>query len=107
MPQDPPDKGSRPVVVVSHDARNRNARADTVLVIPLSTSIQLAGVPTHVLLTAGETGLGQDSIARAQDITVLQKTTLREPRMALRRVSDRRICEIARLVELAMDCVRA
>ena len=53
---DPPDKGRRPVIVVSPDSRNRHERATTVLVIPLSTSIHKLG-PAHMLLSAGETGL--------------------------------------------------
>jgi len=36
---DPPDKGLRPVVMVSIDARNRHERAPTVLVVPLTTAI--------------------------------------------------------------------
>ena len=36
---DPPDKGIGPVLIVSVDARNQHERADTVLAIPLTTSI--------------------------------------------------------------------
>jgi len=69
---DPPEKGRRPVVIVSLDARNRHERADTVLVIPLTTSIH-KDFPTHVFLPAAETGLQADSAARAEDITVVRK----------------------------------
>ena len=106
MPQDPPGKGRRPVIVVSLDGRNRNERANTVLVIPLSTSIHRSGLPTNLLLTTGETGLAEDSIALAHEITALRKETLIEPRGALRRISNTRICELARMVELSMGCVR-
>ena len=104
LPADPPDKGLRPVVIVSLDARNRNAQANTVLVVPLSTSVHLASSPTHTLLPAGETGLQADSIARAQDITIVRKDALVEPRSQLRFVSDTRICELAQKVKIAMDC---
>jgi mRNA-degrading endonuclease toxin of MazEF toxin-antitoxin module len=100
---DPPEKGRRPVVIVSLDARNRHERADTVLVIPLTISIHKE-VPTHILLTAGETGLQTDSAARAEDITVVRKQSLIEPRTRLRRLSDRRICELAAKVGMAMGC---
>ena len=93
------------MVIVSRDARNRHERADTVLVIPLSTSVHKADHPTHVFLAAGETGLSEDSIARAEDITVVRKTHLVEPRSALRRVSHRRICELADVVRIAMGCI--
>ena len=58
LPVDPPEKGRRPVVIVSLDARNRHERADTVLVVPLTTSIHKEA-PTHVFLPAGETGFKQ------------------------------------------------
>ena len=105
LPVDPPEKGRRPVVIVSLDARNRHERADTVLVIPLSTSIHKADHPTHLFLAAGESGLSEDSIARAEDITVIRKVHLIEPRSALRTLSHRRVCELAEMVKVAMGCL--
>ena len=100
---DPPGKGRRPVVIVSIDARNRHERADTVLVVPLTTTIQ-KNVPTHVLLAAGETGLPADSAARAEDITTVRKHSLIPPRGGLRRLANRRICELAERVCIALGC---
>lgn len=102
---DPPGKGRRPVVIVSLDARNRHERADTVLAVPLTTSIHKE-VPTHVFLPAGETGLAADSAARAEDITVIRKQSLVEAKGRLRRLSDRRVCEIADKILVAMGCAR-
>lgn len=96
-------KGRRPVVIVSLDVRNRHERADTVLVVPLTTTVHKAS-PTHVLLPAGETGLQSDSAARAEDITVVRKSSLTEPHGRLRQLSHRRVCELARKVGLAMGC---
>lgn len=92
------------MIVVSLDARNRFPRAQNVLVVPLSTSVHKAEHPLHLLLSAGETGLAEDSIARAEDITVVPKSELAEPRTALRMVSNRRVCELADKVKLAMGC---
>lgn len=103
LPVDPPEKGRRPVVIVSIDARNRHERADTVLVVPLTSSIH-KGFPTHVFLTAGETGLQRDSAARAEDITVVRKQSLVEPQTGLRQLADAKICELASKVALAMGC---
>ena len=103
LPVDPPEKGRRPVVIVSLDARNRHERADTVLVVPLTTSIH-KDVPTHVFLPAGETGLQSDSAARAEDVTVIRKGSLIEPRTRLRQLADKRICELASKVSIAMGC---
>src|SRR5580704_10989355 len=101
LPSDPPEKGRRPVVIVSMNARNRHERADTVLVVPLTTSIHREA-PTHVFLAAGETGLQSDSAARAEDITVVRKQSLIEPTGRLRQLSDKRICELAGKVSIAM-----
>jgi mRNA interferase MazF len=103
LPADPPDKGRRPVVIVSLNARNRHDRADTVLVVPLTTAIH-HDAPTHVLLSAGETGLQADSAARAEDVTVVRKSALFEPRTPLRQLADRRVCELASKVIMAMGC---
>lgn len=91
------------MVIVSVDARNRHERADTVLVVPLTTSIH-KGAPTHVQLTAGETGLQSDSAARAEDITVVGKQILVQSRGPLRRLSNTRICELANRVLIATGC---
>jgi mRNA-degrading endonuclease toxin of MazEF toxin-antitoxin module len=99
----PPGKGSRPVIIVSTDARNRHERAETVLVVPLTTTVHKE-IPTHVHLTAAETGLSEDSAARAEDITVVRKQSLVEPRRGLRQVSEKRICEIAAKVRIAAGC---
>jgi mRNA-degrading endonuclease toxin of MazEF toxin-antitoxin module len=103
---DPPGKGRRPVVIVSLDARNRHERADTVLVVPLTTSVHKSA-PTHVFLAAEETGLQADSAARAENITVVRKQSLVQPNAPLRRLADRRICELAAKVSLAMGCAPA
>jgi mRNA-degrading endonuclease toxin of MazEF toxin-antitoxin module len=101
-PTDPPDKLERPVVIVSVDARNRHARASTVLIVPLTGWVE-KDVPTHILLAPGEAGLNP-SCARAEDITVVQKESLIEPKHALRTLSNTRICQIADAVRMAMGC---
>ena len=100
---DPPEKGRRPVIVVSPDARNRHERATTVLVIPLSTSIHKLA-PAHLLLSAGETGLGMDCAAQADNIAVVLRTNLREPRPGQRALPHTKICQLGTLVKTAMGC---
>jgi mRNA-degrading endonuclease toxin of MazEF toxin-antitoxin module len=103
LASDPTGKGARPVIVVSAEPRNRNERADTVLVVPLSTSVHKLA-PTHVLLHSGETGLPADSAARADSVTTVRKADLLEPRTGLRRLSNTRICQLAEATRMAMDC---
>jgi mRNA-degrading endonuclease toxin of MazEF toxin-antitoxin module len=102
LPTDPPDKAARPVIIVSLDSRNRHPAASTVLVAPLTGSIERP-FETHIPLPRGETGLHASSI-RCEDLTVVKKEYLVEPATPLRRISHTRICQIAGMVRLAMGC---
>ncbi len=104
IPSDPPEKGRRSAVIVSTNARNNHPRANTVLVIPLSTSVHKSDVPTHLMLEPGETGLAERVIARAEDVTVIRKESLRPPREQLRNLSNLQICKLSRMVAIAMSC---
>jgi mRNA-degrading endonuclease toxin of MazEF toxin-antitoxin module len=75
-----------------------------VLAIPLSTSIHKLG-PWHLLLRAGETGLREDSVAWAENITTVGKDQLLEPVSGHRALSNTQICRLAELVRVAMGCV--
>ena len=103
LPSDPPDKGRRPVVIVSINPRNTHDHASTVLVVPLTTNITRLA-PTHLLLKTGETGLGSNSAARAESITEVRKLDLLPSRTPLRALSSSKVCELARLVQVAVGC---
>lgn len=98
-----PHRRPLPVAVVSLEARNRYGQ--DLLVIPFSTSPKR--YPTHLELSAGETGLPADSIAKCENITVLSKSLFegKQPASA-RQLSERRIREMADLVAHAMGVVR-
>ena len=100
---DTPGK-NRPAVIVSQNGRNAHPRADTILAIPLSTSIQRLG-PWHLLLRAGETGLREDSVAWAENISAISKEELVEPVSGHRVLTNTQICRLAVLVRVAMGCV--
>ena len=102
LPTDPPDKAARPVIIVSLDSRNRHPAASTVLVAPLTGSVEKP-FETHILLPPGETGLHASSI-RCEDLTVVKKEFLVEPRFPLRTLSNTRVCQIADRVRIAMGC---
>src|SRR5664279_4997127 len=104
LPTDPLEKGKRPVVIVSINARNNHPRASTVLVVPLSTSVHKDEIPTHLLLEPGQTGLRERVVAKAEDVSVVWKRELDAARERLRTLSSTQICELARKVELAMGC---
>jgi len=104
LPTDPPEKGRRPVIIVSPDGRNHHPRANSVLVVPLSTSVPLIR-PAHLLLRMGETGLPADSAAQTDNITTLRREGLSEPRAQQRKLSHSKVCELAALVRTAMGCL--
>lgn len=90
------------MVVVSRDARNLNPKANTVLVVPLSTSVT-RDVPTHLYLAPGQTGI-EGSVLKAEDVTVVRKSSLVEPRSKLRNLSNSQVCELAEKIKIAMGC---
>jgi mRNA-degrading endonuclease toxin of MazEF toxin-antitoxin module len=103
LPTDPPEKSRRPVIVVSPNGRNQHPRSNSVLVIPLSTSIHLLR-PAHLLLRMGETGLSADSAAQADNITTVRRESLSAPGPGQRALSHTKVCELAKLVRLGMGC---
>ncbi|MFP5207242.1 MAG: type II toxin-antitoxin system PemK/MazF family toxin [Acidobacteriota bacterium] len=103
LPTDPPGK-NRPALIVSLDARNAHPRADTVLAIPLSTSIHTQS-PFHLMLSPGESGLREASAAWAENITVIRKEWLVSRVEGHRRQSHTQICRLAELVRQAMGCL--
>lgn len=100
FPTDPPEKGRRPVLVVSPDARNQAPRAATVLVVPLSTTP--ARFETHVEIPPGESGLAESSTLRCEDISTIRKVALSPPRVRLRRLGEARLRQVAAAVQVAL-----
>ncbi|HUM05282.1 MAG TPA: type II toxin-antitoxin system PemK/MazF family toxin [Terriglobales bacterium] len=104
LPTDPLEKGRRPVVIVSLNARNNHPRANSVLVVPLSTSVHKDESPTHLVLEPGQTGLRERVIAKAEDISAVWKSQLDPARERLRTLSSYQICGLSRMVGIAMGC---
>ena len=67
----------RPVVVVQGDAFNRS-RIDTVICVPLTSTLRWAEAPGNVLLEAKLTGLPKDSVANVSQIVTVDKASLTE-----------------------------
>jgi mRNA-degrading endonuclease toxin of MazEF toxin-antitoxin module len=103
FPFDPPEK-TRPAIIVSANGRNSHPRSNTVLAIPLSTSIHKQS-PGQLLLHAGETGLRSDCMAWAEDIGTITKDQLKAPVSGHRPLTHTQICKLASLVKIAMGCV--
>jgi mRNA interferase MazF len=90
-----PPRGSepgyrRPVVIVQTDAFN-HSRIRTVVAAVVTSNIRLAKAPGNVLIEAGQSGLGRDSVANVSQVVTLDKSYLHEfagavPENILRRI---------------------
>jgi mRNA interferase MazF len=82
----------RPALVVSADYLNRSV-IDTVIVVPLTTTLRLANAPGNVLLPAGTGGLDRPSVANVTQVIVIDRARLDSylgtmPAAMMRRVDD-------------------
>ena len=70
-------RGTRPVIVVSHDAFNEAPGWRSVIVVPVSTSAsQARRGPTAVPIPQGTGGMKSDSIALCHQVTTLDRAKL-------------------------------
>lgn len=99
LPSDPPRKSARPVLIVSTDGRNTHPRAETVLVVPFSTT--LTDLPIHIRLKPGETGLAEASELQPENISVVRKESLK-PAPNSRTLGEMVLRRVARGVVLCM-----
>lgn len=67
--------GLRPVLIVQNDMGNRYS--PTVVVLAVTSQLQKARLPTHVLLSAAGHGLERDSVVLAEQVRTLDKRRLR------------------------------
>jgi mRNA interferase MazF len=63
--------GRRPVLIFQHDRVSR--WASTIIIIPLTTSLRFANLPTNVHIPAGAAGLQQEGLALCHQLRVLDK----------------------------------
>jgi len=98
LPNQPSDTHTpRPALVVSIDVRNR--LASDVIVVPLSTNLR--PLATHVLLPSGTGGLRQDSIAKCEQVTTLDKRLLGRSALGAR-VPDAILANVVRAIRRAI-----
>jgi mRNA interferase MazF len=90
----------RPAVVVQADAFNKS-QLGTVLVVPLTRTLEWAKAPGNLLLRPKQTGLKHPSVANVSQVTVSDRRRLLErvgvlPGLALSRLDDglRRVLDL-------------
>jgi mRNA interferase MazF len=67
----------RPVLIIQDDIFTQS-RISTVIVVIITSNIQLAGAPGNVLLPSEATGLPKDSVANVSQVLTVDKTFLAE-----------------------------
>jgi mRNA interferase MazF len=95
--------GTRPVIVISHNAFNQTPGWRSIIVVPLSTSINQArrGL-TAIPIFAGEAGLSRDSVALCHQVTTLDRSKLKQ---RIGHLTDEQMLPIANGLKAAMDLV--
>jgi mRNA-degrading endonuclease toxin of MazEF toxin-antitoxin module len=100
LPSKPTDIKNRPALVVSLDIRNK--LANDIIVVPLSTDLRLS--PTHVLLQESESGLSKASMAKCEQVTTIDKSSLIRGPFA-GKVSNERMEEIEKAIMIAIGVI--
>lgn len=95
--------GTRPAIVISHDAFNQTLNWRSVIVVPVSTSSsQAKRGPTAVFLPKGNAGLSSDSVALCHQVTTLDKAKLTR---YLGTLSDKLLEQVEYGLKAAMDMI--
>lgn len=68
--------GVRPVLVVQNDVGNNYS--PTTIVLPITSRMSKAKLPTHVALSRRESGLSRDSVVLAEQIRTIDKVRLQQ-----------------------------
>ena len=68
--------GMRPVLIVQNDTGNRHS--PTVIAAAITSRLDKAKLPTHILVGARSVGLNRDSIILLEQIRTLDKSRLKE-----------------------------
>ena len=89
--------GRRPAVVVSSDLLN-DSRAGVVVMVPITTTYR--GLPSHVEIDSGRSGLDEVSYAKCEDVKSISEQRLIG---RLGAVSDDAIFQIARALRFLLD----
>jgi len=74
-PSGPEPGFRRPVIAMQGDAFNRS-RIDTVVCVPVTSTLRWADAPGNALLEARMTGLPKDSAAHVSQIVTLDRASL-------------------------------
>ncbi|MBQ3199603.1 MAG: type II toxin-antitoxin system PemK/MazF family toxin [Firmicutes bacterium] len=92
--------GVRPVLVVQNDVGNNFS--PTTIVLPITSRMCKAKLPTHVELSRKESGLARDSVVLAEQIRTIDKQRLQQ-RVAV--LDELTMSRINQAMEISMGIV--
>jgi mRNA interferase MazF len=85
--------GTRPIIIFQENTISKFT--STIITIPLTTNLRRAALPSCLLISNGQGGLNQDSVALCHQIRVLDKTRLIK---RLGQLDTEAIAELERIV---------
>jgi mRNA interferase MazF len=86
--------GTRPIIIFQESTVSKFT--STIITIPLTTNLRRAALPTCLLISSGQAGLNQDSVALCHQLRVIDKTRL------IKRLGQLEFEAIARLESVVM-----
>ncbi len=92
--------GTRPVLILQNDIGNQYS--PTTIVAAITSQISKAKLPTHVEVTAGNSGLEKDSVILLEQIRTIDKTRLKDKVAAL---SDELMEKVAQSLEISLGLI--
>ncbi|HIU10506.1 MAG TPA: type II toxin-antitoxin system PemK/MazF family toxin [Candidatus Avidehalobacter gallistercoris] len=81
--------GVRPVLVVQNDVGNNFS--PTTIILPITSKLSKAKLPTHVEISRRESGLSRDSVVLAEQIRTIDKVRLQQKVACLNEITMSRI----------------
>jgi len=90
--------GRRPILVVQSD--RANPYSPHTIIVPFTTKIRSTLLPSHVLVSAEEGGLKENSVLLCEQIRVIDKSRLIEK---IGTLSEAKLEEVARSLHIILD----
>lgn len=92
--------GTRPVLIIQNDVGN--TYSPTTIVLPITSQIDKARLPTHVEVRSGESGLQRDSVVLAEQMRTIDKSRLKQKVAVLRQPTMARV-DMAMAVSIGLS----
>jgi len=92
--------GTRPVLVLQNDIGNQYS--PTTIVAAITSQISKAKLPTHVEVTASNSGLEKDSVILLEQIRTIDKSRLKEKVTSL---NDELMDKVAQAAEISLGLI--